>query len=374
MNLTDLITSTFETPQGSSTYDHIFVYSLSYLTGGYTAFEYQRLVKPFCVSMSAKDFRLTLLQHKQIHFGLKLLMLNLSLVARPDFTDFKRATQGIDVDPVDARQAYRVWLDQRPFRARLAKTARRINRVMPITEQYAVELFTRTYPLVLSYVRAITFKKLRFVARSCNLEMTDIHSELMVKVVQAFYKLCPTDMTEAHIVNYLRRAAHNHAMNIIQAATTQKRGRLIKVGHDQGDNPIFSLTVVSENQLNVAKGSGEESTSYDSVGDPDNQMEKFELSFSVTQLLDKYKSRTRKYRFLLILMGQEDAEFTEWLRARKLCSTSSTNFELQLEVSADQYLEWVCKFLHVGQSSANVFLLQVRKELGFDYAGTLKVA
>ena len=373
MNLTDLICTTFCTTRSTFVYDHVFIYSLSYLSGGYTAFEYQALVKPFCVTQSAKDFRLTLLKYKSVHFGLKLLVLRLANLPSPDFSDFKSISREVDVDPVDARQAYRILAEQPSFRNRLRKESRRICRVMPLTEEYVVSLFNRLYPAVLSYVKAISFRTLRFVARSSNLDMTDLHSELMVKVVQAYYRLVPSDKSEPYLVNYLRRVAHNHAMNMIQSHTTQKRGRLLKVGTDAGNNPIFSLTVVSENQLNVSAMAGEE-VGYADIGETDDQMEKFELSFSITQLLDKYRQRTRKYRFLMILMGQDDGGFTEWLQGRRLCKESDTNSDLQMEVSSDQYLQWVCEFMHIGQRSANVFLLRVKKELGFDYVGSTRKA
>jgi len=374
MNLTNLICETFETTKGTDTYNHVFVYSLSYLTGGYTAFELQALVKPFCVGTSAKEFRLKLLEHRPIYFGLKLFLLNLSVINRPDFTDFKAIVRKVGVDQVDARQAYRVWGDQSKFRARLKRVARKVSRFMPLTEGYATELFARVYPHVLSYVKSITYRKLRFIARSSNFCLADLHSELMLKVVQAFYKLVPADRTEAFVINYLRRVAHNHAMNLIQFSTTQKRGRLLKVGTDGDNNPIFSLTVMSENQLNVTSNPDKE-IKYEDLGESDDQIEKFELTFSIVQLLDKYRARAKKFRFLLILMGQEDSDFTEWLQRRGLLGKAgSTNADLQMELSPDEYLHWVCKFMHVRQDSANVFLLKVRKELGFDYGTTLKAA
>jgi len=118
---------------------------------------------------------------------------------------------------------------------------------------------------------------------------------------------------------------------------------------------------------------GDEQVSYEHLGS-DNQMEKFELSFSVVQLLDKYKSRERKYRFLMILTGMRDEPFTEWLILTKKCRPTSTNVEVQMDTSSDQFLEWLCSYMHIGQSKANVFLLKVKKELGFDHSNNRKCA
>jgi len=342
------------------------------LSGGYSAFEFQALIKPFCISDSAKVFRLTLLKHKRIHFGLKLVLLRLSLLRVPTKYELRTITSEVDVDKIDAAQAYEVWNSQPAFRRRLYKEARRMNRVRPLSEEVAVEVFNRVYPQILSYIKFISYSKLRFVAKSSNCELGDLHSELTLKVAQAFYKLLPSDKTESYITNYLKRVVHNHAMNIIQSNTTKRSGRLVNLGVDCNDTPIFSLVVASENQLNVSSV-GDEQVSYEHLGS-DNQMEKFELSFSVVQLLDKYKSRERKYRFLMILTGMRDEPFTEWLILTKKCRPTSTNVEVQMDTSSDQFLEWLCSYMHIGQSKANVFLLKVKKELGFDHSNNRKCA
>lgn len=366
MNLSTLICATFDTSSRTDLYKTVFSYAISYLSGGYSAFEFQALIKPMCTTTSAKVFRLSLLKHKNIHFGIKLVLLELSLISKPSRQDFRAILKRVDVDSYDASQAYAIWQTQPSFRRRLAKDARRMNRVRDLSEEETVKVFNRVYPAILSYIKFISYKKLRFVAKSSNCELTDLHSELTLKVAQAFYRLLPSDKTESYITNYLKRVAHNHAMNMIQSNTTKRSGRLVNLGVDSNDNNIFSLIVVSENQLNVASV-GDEQVSYEHLGE-DTQMEKFELSFSLVQLLDKYKSKQRKYRFLQILTGVHDEAFTEWLVQNKRCKPTETNVDTQMTTSADTYLNWLCAYMHIGQSSANVFLLKVKKELGFDYS------
>ncbi len=372
MNLSTLICNAFDTSSRTDIYKSVFSYAISYLSGGYSAFEFQSLVKPMCIKISAKVFRLSLLKHKNIHFGIKLVLLELSLMHKPSKQDFRAIIKRIDVDAHDAVQAYAIWQTQPAFRRRLAKDARRMNRVRDISEDETIQVFNRVYPSILSYVKFISYKKLRFLAKSSNCELTDLHSELTLKVAQAFYRLLPSDQSESYITNYLKRVAHNHAMNMIQSNTTKRSGRLVNLGVDSNQNNIYSLVVVSENQLNVASV-GDEQVSYEHLGE-DNQMEKFELSFSLVQLLDKYKSKQRKYRFLQILTGVHDEQFTEWLVHNKKCKPSDTNVDLQMTTPSDLYLSWLCSYMHIGQDSANVFLLKVKKELGFDYSQHRKCA
>ncbi len=366
MNLTKLVCSCFNTEVGSDEYHHVFIYSVSYLSGGYTAFEFQKMVKPFCVDMSAKAFRLKLFSIKRIHFGLKLMLLKLSRKPDSTFGDYKRIVETTDVDPEDAKQAYRIWREQEQFRKRLARQARRIARVTSITERSVRDQFERIHDDVERYVKFLTYKKLRFISSSNNMDWRDITGEIMLKVVHALYRICPTDKSDAYVTNYLKRVAHNHAMNMIKAYTTHKRGRLVQVGTTAKGLPIFSLSVVSENQITAVNESGEP-IAYDELGERHNPMDEFELSFSVTQVLNRYRATARKYKFLRLLMGHDDKEFTEWLHQNGLAKRDDTNSDVQLRVDSEAYLSMVCRYLCVKREKAKVFLLKVKNELGLSH-------
>jgi len=224
------------------------------------------------------------------------------------------------------------------------------------------EGFHLVYEQVIKYVKAITYRKLRFIAKSTNVELSDIHSELLFKVVQSYYKMYPTDKPFNHVVNYLCRVVHNHAMNFISSSTSLKRGRLVNLGLGTKED-IFALTVVSENQLNTNVCDGEE-IGYDQMAGT-NPILQFELEFSVSQLLDKYKSKTKKYRMLTLLMGTPDNQFVEWLRARKHLKAQESNTDLQIR-EPDRYRELVISFLGVSRKGANVFLLGIGNKLGYN--------
>lgn len=367
LDLTTYISNEFHTLPGSVTFEHIFAYSLSYITGGYSAFEYQSLIKPFCKEAehlagkckSAKNVRLGLLTDKSIYFRLKLFAIRRAA----ESSSLTRLCYETKVSKSDAMYASRVLRQNPPFQKRLAKLYWDVTKEHNFINEAELDSnFRKVYDQVIKYVKAITWRKLRFIAKSSNLELEDIHSELLLKVVQSYYQIVPTTKSFQHIVNYMCRAVHNHAMNFISSNTSLKRGRLVNVGQDQFNNDVFSLTVTSENQLNVTSVEGE-SIGYDQLAGH-SPMTRFELEFSVSQLLSKYKLRSRKYRLLLLLMGTIDQEFTQWLRARKLLRASEQNDDLQA-LKPDEYRRLVIKFLRVDTGKAEVFLLNVGKQLGY---------
>jgi DNA-directed RNA polymerase specialized sigma24 family protein len=210
----------------------------------------------------------------------------------------------------------------------------------------------------------LTYKKLRFIAKSSNLELADLHNDLLGKVLSSFYSLVPIVLPDAHVVNYLKRVAHNHAINMIMRETTQKRGRLVNGGLDHENNRTFTLLVESENQMRL--GLDGEQTAYDDRYTGDETILNFELKFSVSEILNRLNSRGKKYRLLTILMGHEDTEFTQWLRARSKCGSDIDNVDIQNKLSATEYNKLVSEFLHVSEDRVNVFLFGLRKDLALD--------
>lgn len=368
-SLVFLVSDSFNVKIDGEEFDHLYGYTLSYMTKGITAFEYQDLIKPYCEGrdFSAKVFRLRLHTSKYMSLTMKLFMMLLSSTRSVSLERVKSLTADLGIHIVDAKRMYALWTAQPKFRARLKADVHAIPEANKhlLDDKELTRYFESMYASVMKYVKYVTYSKLRFIAKSSNLDLADLHNELLSKVLQTYYTLVPIVLPEAHVVNYLKRAAHNHAINMIKMETTQKRGRLVNVGLDHEKNRVFSLRMVSENQMTLTPEMAE--LSYDEIhNDGSNSMAQFELEFSVAEILTKLQQRSKKYRLLKILMGTEDEQFTEWLRARGRCSAHHDNVDVQTKVSVKEFNCYLSEFLHVSEDRVNVFLFELRKDLAID--------
>lgn len=344
----------------------IYSQSISYLTKGISAFQFQYIIKPYCrgTGYSAKAFRLKLHESRYLCLNLKLFLLRMARLKSVTLDVVKELATELSIKVIDAKRMLQVWKQHPIFRRRMKAEARAIPRdqTYMLTEKGLNLFFSEIYGDVYKYIKFLAYKKLRFIAKSSNVELTDLHNDLLSKVVQAFYALVPIEKTQAHVINYLKRVAHNHAMNIIKTETSLKRGRLVNVGLDKDNARVFSLLMVSENQMALPEDGSD--SSYDEIhGGTSNNLDKFELEFSVSEILNKLQVRSKKYRFLQILMGHEDAEFTAWLQVRKVAGKNEDNVDVQMKLSTADFNKLLSEFLNVAEAKVNSFISRLRRDL-----------
>jgi hypothetical protein len=227
--------------------------------------------------------------------------------------------------------------------------------------------FSSSYDNILKYVKYVAYNKLRFIAHSNNCNVQDLYPELLEVALKSFHRLYPTNENDCYVANYLKRSIHNRAINFIKFSTTKKRGRLINVGKDKKGENQFSLLEVGESKFNF--GADNEVVSFEDLqceSDRNSVQLKFELRLSVDSILEKYKRFPKKYRFLTILLGNEDEGFTTWLGFRNLLKNEETNVEFQERVSVREFNQHLSKYLHVRENTSNVFILNISKKLGYN--------
>jgi DNA-directed RNA polymerase specialized sigma24 family protein len=222
--------------------------------------------------------------------------------------------------------------------------------------------FKNVYAAVHKYTKSLVWRKLRFVAKSSNLELADLDGDVMTKVVQSYYALVPTKQPLAYIQNYLKRAAHNHVINIIKSETTHKRGRLVNVGLDKNNNRQFSLLTVSQNQASLKLDADGQPVVPDAE-DESNSIATFEVRFSIDELLASIRVGSKKHRFLLIMLGTEDKEFSAWLKKYGHCSAHEDNCDVQDRTTVKEFNILLAKYLNVDVIRIENFLTKVRQQL-----------
>lgn len=200
-------------------------------------------------------------------------------------------------------------------------------------------------------------KKLYFILASCNYEVMDLVNELLCKAVVSFYHSSILAKSLPHCINSMRATCTNQGQNMIKYFTAQKRSRLNKIGDS------FALTIVSQNQSRQT----EEDISYEDLQPFDNT-ETTMLNMSVRQLQERYIGfinagknvvlNHKKLRFINLLMGNFDQEFSTFLRNLGI---HYANDDYQDRVQPKKYIELVSKFLKLSKETSENLLKTLRQ-------------
>lgn len=344
----------------SDSFNEIYVHSIRYLCGCITAFDYQRVLKTLPITVSAKRFRMELQRHSNLTLNLKLLMLKMSTIRGLSRQTFD--SKATDITAKDRTICYAMLKELSWIRSELRNRLDGIGSNNPTADREGVmKIFHDAYESVLRYVKGLVYAKMRFIVKSENLEFQDLHNEVMAKVYTSLVSLVPTTECFEYIVNYMKRSAHNHVINMIKAATTQKRGRLINVGKDKYNQNQFSMLCSSFSQLNLIDDEGNPAE----IDSADNSFATFELKYSIHEVVAGFDRKPRKQRFITILMGQDDAEFTQWLKQKSLARDSEDHVDVQNRTDPTLFNKYVADFLRVSSSNLDRFLTSLKLKLQF---------
>lgn len=342
----------------SDSFHEIYVHSVRYLCGCITAFDYQRVMKTMPITVSAKRFRLELQRHSNLTLNLKLLMLKMVTVRGLSRETFDAHAE--DIQAKDRTVCFAILKGLSWVKAELRERLEGIKSDNPTSHREGVmKIFHDAYGSVMRYVKGLVYAKMRFIVKSENLEFQDLHNEVMSKVYTSLVSLVPTTECFEYIVNYMKRSAHNHVINMIKAATTQKRGRLVNVGKDKHDQNQFSMLCSSFSQLNIIDDEGNPVE----IEGEDTSFSNFELKYSINEVVNQLERKPRKQRFITILMGQDDVEFTQWLKQKSLARDSEDHVDVQNRTDPTMFNKYVADFLRVSSSNLDRFLASLKLKL-----------
>lgn len=198
------------------------------------------------------------------------------------------------------------------------------------------------------YMGKFVHKKMAFLISSYGLSADDLKSDLRMSALYALYRGYPQYHSPLHVLNIAKQAIHNRGINIIQENTAQSRNRLITEGAGK-----FSATNVSLADM------PEEITSYVMVGRSGRYGDNDELSdtrFAFDELNDHLQDAPKKKRFLLLLRGHYDQEFSDFL-----------GVESNEDVACDKEFAYTfakaCQFLNIPPEQGEQFVHSLRRVL-----------
>jgi len=219
--------------------------------------------------------------------------------------------------------------------------------------------FSLMHEVLLKYCRTLTFKKLTFIVNSNNMSPQDMHYELIYKALKTYYLMLPTNKDDLYILNYIKRAIHNHAMNTIQKFKFAKRDRLQGILEADGSY-TFNMQTVSENQIRVSGNGGltEEIDTGAIVNGStiDKSYEEHDSKATIKKLIRMYKNKKR--RLLQLIVGEYDEDFTDFLHRCKKVSKRTNNVELY-DTNIEEYKTQACNYLNIERDACDRFLKHV---------------
>ncbi len=359
-DLSSFIKKYYKVKSNSTDFAYAWETMLLYLVGTLTAYEYQSRMKILPSEESTKNIRLALISSGYT-FQAKMAVLQ-AVKEKITVKDIQEKWSITDRDCA--------LLDASLEDKHIAKCVRKRLKGIPKGFVFDWEnVFYESHKEVLKYIRSIAYKKLLFISHSHSVPISDFHSELEESSLRSFYKVWPTTITPLYLTNYLKRSVHNRVINIIKSETTLKRGRKVKVSTDSNGVHQFNLLEANENTLgrrSDAEGMPFNYADLQSDSDKFEGVFKFEIKISVQQILEKYKHTPKKYAYLMILLGNENEEFTQWLRLKRYISTNEDNVDFQERVSTYDFNKFLNQYIRISKHTGEVFLLRIKIQLGYE--------
>jgi len=195
-----------------------------------------------------------------------------------------------------------------------------------------------------SYIGKFAYRKHKFLVDSFGYSFEDIIQRLRGAALYAAYRQYPffNPKTPGHVIAVAKIAVRNSGQNLIQENTTQSRQRL-----DTDNKAMYETfgdadTIQNHPELN-------------SLSEPDTFMN--ESMQALAKL--EHKMTPRAKRFLLIMSGQHDAEFSTYLGRDNSTAAERMEFE--------QYSKKVRKFFSTSGRSVEKLFSRIRAIAGWQH-------
>lgn len=322
-SLIEHLVHTLNLEESTDAFNHIAGFTVKYLMGGYASIaDYHRDISKwysFTKEYTAAAFRIGLSDHSRFTVNIKYYCLNVALAKNPrEVAMAKFKMYGLSQAEalviwntllkikVERRKSLGQAKKRNPSLTRSITSATAMKRKLAQTNKICDILYKNT----LTRVR----KKLRWVSDSHNIPLTDLASDIMCNLMQAYHKSLPNDLEPEHQLNYLRRTLENTINNANNFYSADKRKRMEKVGEDQ-----YQMIVMSDNQLQYAMRNNDGEVNYENMlGSEDrNHTDMMESNLGIQRLLTRSEG-TKKYKLYSAVLGIDTTEFTKWLAEKNL--------------------------------------------------------
>lgn len=205
-------------------------------------------------------------------------------------------------------------------------------------------------------VAQIVNRRLRFVQTFNGVSTQDLFGDVMARLVQQFYwgfsvavKSHATQFLVATATNTVRNLAHYYSAGCRKQATERDK------------DGISSLIVLNEASRRPTEDDAP--CLLDMAEDTADTAPKLVARHDMVRLVFNHATSNKKTIFLMILAGQHNEQFDDWLRESRLLKAWECHSDLQDRVDAKRFVELVASFVSVTVAAARKFLNKIRESL-----------
>lgn len=188
-------------------------------------------------------------------------------------------------------------------------------------------------PELKPFIGKFISRKMSFLIKSYGLTRHDLQHELILKGLQSLYQHYPFFESEKHIINVVKRAIHNHGIDIIYKYTRKKNNRL-----ENKDGVFSQRNIDIEDCITLEAPTPFQSRYWEEKRTLD------QLSLNLSK---------RGALFLSLARGEFNKDFSEYLGKDNRDATD--NYK--------SYMKKVSKFLNLDNNQVNNFYKKLRKHL-----------
>lgn len=182
-------------------------------------------------------------------------------------------------------------------------------------------------------------RKLAWVAHQHSINVRELHSEITSELLEVFYAALPTTRTDQHMHGYLCSALHSRIANLQNKHGSMKRARTVRFT-EHGEEKFVQLET-NITRLNKASDGDEFGLDDIGTGAENPELHNYEFSRSINSLLRGAKRGTRRYALYCVLLGREVANFTEYLKRKRILRNSARKVSDWLKTKTPEYLSKV---------------------------------
>ncbi|QQO90493.1 hypothetical protein pEaSNUABM5_00351 [Erwinia phage pEa_SNUABM_5] len=353
----------------SDSFRSVYASTIRYLASGYSSIsDYHRALQEHVdfreLEFTAADFRIQI--SSVCNFILKLRFYSLSLCLAREPRDIIHSYAKFGVAKRDAIWAWNTCLKDRIVRKQIAATAKLKHKelcadlVSPGELRHRLGQTSVLFDEVHRNATRLCRKKLRWVATAHNIQMEDLTCDIMCQVLTSYYQCLPNNFTLSHQLNYLRATLTNRINNMNNYYGAEKRRRMEKVGEDK-----YEIVVMSNNQLQKAFGSDEDTVDYETMLGEDARLhtEQMENGLTINRLLEDSQG-TKRGKLYMTVLGRDCADFTDYLRNNGMLKDTMTCASEWLMAKPTTFIrKTLAKWLDVNVCSVNTGLDTLRNAL-----------
>lgn len=244
-----------------------------------------------------------------------------------------------------------------------------VTSISPGALHATIENFVTVLPAVTKFAK-VMLRNLRFINQSNNFQKDEFESEFIFQALRTYYYIVPTNKVGLELENYLRASMKKHQVNLIKSHTTLGRQRLVNEGVDVNGEAKFSMSCVSQSQMNSFTEEGEE-LDYDGLFSETTRekLEREEFMLSVDRLIlrnlkSKKKRRRDSAEVLAIIVGRPNKRFEKHLREKNLLRSSNKCYtDFIDEKPREIYISEISQYLDVSISRTERYLAKIGKQL-----------